>query len=113
LTELNFKTSSTILSLFIKSYHNGDKIYVLNYVDNMLYYGNNEKLIKEFEQSLQQRFNLELMGQAHWYFPRGSTNSATTTSSLTKAGIARPSSRNISTQLLPNKILPSTQHPYL
>jgi hypothetical protein len=67
LVELNFKPSSTIPSLFIKEDDRGNKTYVLDYVDNMLYYGNNENKVKEFEQSLQQCFNLEPMGQAHWY----------------------------------------------
>jgi hypothetical protein len=58
LTELGFETSCTIPSLFIKSDDKGNIIYVLNYVDDMLYYGNSEKSISEFEQSLQQRFNL-------------------------------------------------------
>ncbi len=45
----------------------GNKIYVLDYVNDMLYYVTNKIAIKEFEQQLQKRFNLELMGQAHWY----------------------------------------------
>jgi hypothetical protein len=67
LTEIGFKTSSTIPSLFIKEDAKGNKLYVLNYVDDMLYYGDNEKSVNEFKQSLQKRFNLELLGQAHWY----------------------------------------------
>jgi hypothetical protein len=67
LIELGFQPSSTIPSLFIKTDADGDKIYILDYVDDMLYYGNNDTQIKEFEELLQKRFNLELMGQAHWY----------------------------------------------
>jgi hypothetical protein len=67
LTKIGFKTSSTIPSLFIKEDAKGNKLYILNYVDNMLYYGDNQKSVNEFEQSLQKRFNLELLGQAHWY----------------------------------------------
>jgi len=67
LVELGFKPSSTIPSLFIKVDNKGNQIYVLDYVDDMLYYGTNEASINEFEQQLQKRFNLELMGQAHWY----------------------------------------------
>jgi hypothetical protein len=36
-------------------------------VDGMLSYGTCNKQIKEFEELLQWRFNLELMGQAHLY----------------------------------------------
>jgi hypothetical protein len=64
LSELGFKPRTTIPSLFIKEDENGDKLYVLDYVDDMLYYGTNETKVKEFEAL---RFNLELMGQAHWY----------------------------------------------
>jgi hypothetical protein len=53
--------------LFIKDEENGQQLFVLDYVDNMLYYGLDEERVKRFEELIQQRFNLELMGQAHWY----------------------------------------------
>jgi hypothetical protein len=67
LVELGFKASTTIPSLFVKEDENGNKIYVLDYMDDMLYYRTNESKLKELEVLLQKRFNLELMGQAHWY----------------------------------------------
>jgi len=67
LIELGFYTSTTFPCLFLKKDKEHNKLYVLNYVDDMLYYGNNETTVNEFEEKLQQRFNLELMGQAHWY----------------------------------------------
>jgi len=67
LLQLGFKPSSTVPCLFIKEDEDGDKIYVLNYVDDMLYYGTNDVKVKQDEESLQARFSLELMGQAHWY----------------------------------------------
>jgi hypothetical protein len=67
LIELGFRPSPTIPSLFMKVDDKGNKIYVLDYVDDMLYYATNEIAIKEFEQQLQKRFNLELIGQDHWY----------------------------------------------
>jgi hypothetical protein len=67
LLQLGFKPSSTVPCLFIKEDEDGDKTYALNYVDDMLYYGTNEAKVKQYEESLQARFNLELMGQAHWY----------------------------------------------
>jgi hypothetical protein len=33
----------------------------------MLYYGTDTKRVKEFEEQFGERFNLELLGQAHWY----------------------------------------------
>jgi len=62
---LQAKTRNRVFVLKKDKEHN--KLYVLNYVDDMLYYGNHETTVNEFEQKLQQRFNLELMGQAHWY----------------------------------------------
>jgi len=67
LLQLGFKPSSTVPCLFIKKDKDGDKIYVLNYVDDMLYCGTNDPKVKQYEESMQERFNLELMGQAHWY----------------------------------------------
>ena len=45
----------------------GTQIYILSYVDEMLYYGADEDKLAEFEERLKARFNLETMGQAHWY----------------------------------------------
>jgi hypothetical protein len=33
----------------------------------MLYYGTDDNDVKRFEELLKQRFNVEFMGQAHWY----------------------------------------------
>jgi hypothetical protein len=53
--------------LFIKEFKDGSKIYLLNYVDDMLYHGTNPERIQEFEKQLGERFTLELLGNAHWY----------------------------------------------
>ncbi len=39
----------------------------IKYANDMLYYGNDSIKVKEFEEQLGKRFNLELLGQAHWY----------------------------------------------
>lgn len=52
---------------FVKEFSDGTKIFLLNYVDDMLYYGTDTKKVKEFEEQIGERFNLELLGQAHWY----------------------------------------------
>jgi hypothetical protein len=67
LLQEGFTTSSTVKCLFYKVYENGDFILILDYVDDMLYHGSNKEYVIIFEKRLQARFNLELMGQAHWY----------------------------------------------
>jgi len=42
-------------------------MYVLNYVDDMLYCSTDSDRLQQFEEKLKARFNLELIGQAHWY----------------------------------------------
>jgi hypothetical protein len=67
LVEIGFTASKSVPCLFVKITCDGNNIFVLNYVDDMLYYGTCAKEVTEFEELLQRRFNLELMGQAHWY----------------------------------------------
>ena len=40
---------------------------LINYVDDALYYSNNEEFRLKIEKSLKKRFNLSLLGQAKWY----------------------------------------------
>ena len=42
-------------------------MYLINVVDNQLYFTNITGLRKEFEERLKKHFDVELMGQAHWY----------------------------------------------
>jgi hypothetical protein len=67
LLEAGFTPSECMRCLFMQTYANGTKLYVLNYIDDMLYYGKDPEKLIEFEQKLRARFNLELIGQAHWY----------------------------------------------
>jgi hypothetical protein len=67
LLEVGFKPSECMHCLFIRTYADGIRIYVLNYVDDMLYYCKDPVKLREFEEKLRARFNLELIGQAHWY----------------------------------------------
>jgi hypothetical protein len=62
-----FTASSTIKCLFYKSFSDGSSILLLDYVDDMLYIGSNDAHVAVFKKNLQDRFHLELMGQAHWY----------------------------------------------
>ncbi len=67
LKEIGFKEGSCVKCIFFKEFPDGSKIYILNYVDDILYYGTCPAKVQEFEQQLSNRFNLELLGQAHWY----------------------------------------------
>jgi hypothetical protein len=68
LLEIGFRASECMRCLFIRAYpDDGIYLYVLNYVDDMLYYCKDSTKTKEFEEKLRARFHLELMGQAHWY----------------------------------------------
>jgi len=67
LLEIGFKPSKCMRYLFIYTGLDGVRIYVLNYVDDMLYYCKVAAKLKDFEEKLRARFNLELIGQAHWY----------------------------------------------
>ena len=40
---------------------------LINYVDDALYYSNNDKFRQEFESALKKIINLTLMGRAKWY----------------------------------------------
>jgi hypothetical protein len=62
LTNMNFIQSTTIHCLFYKIFPDGSSIYILNYVDNMLYFGTSAPLL-----DLASHFALEKLGQAHWY----------------------------------------------
>jgi hypothetical protein len=66
LLEIGFKVSKNMQCLFIHENEDGSKIYLLKYIDDMLYGASNPE-VKKIEELLQKRFNLELMGQAHWY----------------------------------------------
>jgi hypothetical protein len=67
LLEIGLKPSQNVPCLFVKNFTKGNKIYILNYVDDMLYCSTCATQVKEFEELLQEHFNLELMGQAPWY----------------------------------------------
>jgi len=43
------------------------KIFVLNYVDDMLYFGTNSDEVIWLDKQLNNHFNLEFFGQEHWY----------------------------------------------
>jgi hypothetical protein len=42
-------------------------IKIINYIDDMLYFGDSEQTEKEFEQAIGARFRVDFKGTAHWY----------------------------------------------
>jgi hypothetical protein len=66
-TEIGFKEGGCVKCSFIKEFADDSKIYLLNYVDDMLYHGTDAVKVQEFETQLGKRFQLELLGNAHWY----------------------------------------------
>jgi hypothetical protein len=67
LLDTGFQASECMRCLFIRVYPDDVRIYVLNYVDDMLYYCRDSAKLREFEEKLRACFNLELIRQAHWY----------------------------------------------
>ena len=66
INDFGFKRCPGALSMY--HYHSGNAyMYLINAVDDQLYFSNHEGLRKEFEARLKKRFDVELMGQAHWY----------------------------------------------
>ena len=64
--DIGFRRLVTEGSIYIKQ--EGDDILVLlNAVDDQLYFSTSERLRKWFEKEVSNRFDVDLMGQAHWY----------------------------------------------
>jgi len=91
---LGFKSSKYIPCLLILTTKDGT-IYVLNYVDDMLYFGTYELEVTKFKTALKKRFNLELMGYAHWYLATHINQLGNFDIYLTKADIASQYLKNI------------------
>ena len=65
--EEGFTQSAHAPTLYTKCFDDGSCIWLLNYVDDMLYFSTSSTTRKTFEQRLQKRFDLELKGKANWY----------------------------------------------
>jgi hypothetical protein len=50
-----------------KIFPGGYFIKIIIYVDHKLFFGNNEIILVEFKEKISERFDLEFLGQAHWY----------------------------------------------
>ena len=76
LTQEAFVASTTVPCYFSKHFADGSFIKLLNYVDDLLYASNSPSHLQAFEETLGKRFNIELMGQAHWYLSSRITQEA-------------------------------------
>lgn len=68
LLEEGFTTSSTVKCLFYKVFEHGDFILLLDYVDDMLYYGSNEEYVVIFEKKTQSHIQLGINGTSSLVF---------------------------------------------
>ena len=50
---------------FCKVYPDGSFVRLILYVDDKLFFGNNEATLQEFKDKLAKRFDVEFLGQAH------------------------------------------------
>ena len=67
LTEIGFVQSKVDPSLMIRRDKNGNYIKLINYVDDMLYFGNTTEVEESFVKELKDRFNVTDLGVARWY----------------------------------------------
>ena len=76
LLENGFKQSTVIPCLFWKVFPDDSIVYLLDYVDDCLYFGKNNNMVMLFEEEISLRFDLKLLGQAHWYLSMRITQTA-------------------------------------
>jgi hypothetical protein len=65
LVAIGFTQSTVIRFLFFQGYNDGTVIFVLNYVDDMLYFGTPNDSLLSFEIKPAECFNMVTKGQAH------------------------------------------------
>jgi hypothetical protein len=67
LHEEGFTQSRASPCFFCKVYPDGSFVKLIVYVDDKLFFGNNEATFQKFKDKLAKRFDVEFLGQAHWY----------------------------------------------
>jgi hypothetical protein len=67
LLSIGFLQSSLDGTYFVRIYPDGSFIRLIFHVDDMLYYGNDDDIERTFEAEIKGRFNVHIMGQAHWF----------------------------------------------
>ena len=61
-----FKQSQCQGSIYYKVLETGERIVVLSYVDDCVYYHTSEDLGRWFVEALGKRYNVNFLGHAHW-----------------------------------------------
>jgi hypothetical protein len=67
LLSVGFHQSMIDATFFVKIYNDGSYIRLIFHVDDMLYYGNTDEIERTFENDIKGRFNVNILGQAHWF----------------------------------------------
>jgi hypothetical protein len=67
LLSVGFIQSSLDATYFVKIYPDGSFVRLIFHVDDMLYFGNNNEVERLFESEIKGRFNVNVLGQAHWF----------------------------------------------
>ena len=63
----NYECAHSEKCLYVKRWPNNRWLKIINYIDDMLYFGDSEETEKEFEKAIGTRFRVEFKGAAHWY----------------------------------------------
>ena len=75
LISYGFRRCLAAQSIFIKE-SGDDKMVIVNAVDDQLYFSTSDEMRKKFEDAISKRFEVDLLGQAHWYLQSRVTQSA-------------------------------------
>ncbi len=67
LIEEGFIQSRASQYFFFKVFPDGSYIKLIVYVDDKLFFGNNEVTLQEVKDKLSMRFDAEFLGKTHWY----------------------------------------------
>lgn len=62
-----FVQSKTDPSYFVLRKKHGEWLRVIFYVDDMLYFGSNDAIEKEFQEQVKRRFDVKFLGPAQWF----------------------------------------------
>ncbi|KAG6417899.1 hypothetical protein SASPL_120096 [Salvia splendens] len=66
-TSQGFESSESEPTLYIKTRGNNSRLIVSLYVDDLIYAGNNEEMIKEFKEAMMKSFEMTDLGQMHYF----------------------------------------------
>ena len=75
LVSYGFKRCLAAQSIFILT-EGQDKLVIVNAVDDQLYFSTSDDMRKRFEEAIAKHFDVDLLGQAHWYLQSRITQAA-------------------------------------